>query len=193
MGFRPATGQNEESVSLGGGSIISARHVLTAAHLIRGFGNFQIGYGSTQLMQLRTVYPASAVVHPAYVAATRQNDIAIMALRAGTTWTGQPSIARPIRYAAIAADPVLGRSGTIVGFGFTFNAEGFPSMQLRSAPLAVGATAACRTVRLTGTHFCALPQQGRNACVGDGGAGLFASDGSGLPVLVSVFAGRGKK
>lgn len=187
MGFRPATNQHEESVSLGGGSIISVRHVLTAAHLIRGFGNFQIGYGGTRLLQLRTVYPASALVHPGFVPASRHNDIAILALRSGVTFAS--AVARPIRWASSAADPAPGRVATVVGFGFTFNAEGFPSMQLRSAPLVVRAASACRTVSVSGTQFCAMPQQARNVCIGDGGAGLFVPDASGAPVLVSVVLG----
>lgn len=186
MGFRSVAGPNEMSAIFGGGSIISARHVVTAAHLIHGFGNFQVGYGSTQLMQLAVAHPATATVYPNFVPTTRQHDIAILALRAGTTWT-LPAAVRPIRWSANTVDPMAGRVATVVGFGFTFPNEGFPSMTLRQAQLQTAASAAAclASVTITGSHFCAMPQAGRNVCAGDGGAGLFASDASG-PVLVRV-------
>lgn len=186
MGFRNAAGPNEASSIFGGGSIISTRHVVTAAHLIQGFGNFQVGYGNTQLFQLAVAYPATAVIYPNYVPSTRQHDIAILALRVGTTWS-LPAAARPIRWATSTVDPLAGRVATVVGFGFTFPNEGFPSLTLRQATLQTAASAAsCQgSVSITGSHFCAMPQTGRNVCTGDNGAGLFANDASG-PVLVSL-------
>lgn len=184
MGFRNPTGPNDPSAMFGGGSIVSARHVITAAHVLHGFGNYQIGYGSNQLMQLAVAYPATALIYPGFVPATRQHDIAILALRAGTAWT-LPATTRPIRWAANSVDPMAGRVVTVVGFGFTFANEGFPSMQLRSAQLQVAAPGACQAaVSVTGSHFCGMPQAGRNVCGGDGGTGVFANDASG-PVLVS--------
>lgn len=184
MAFRETTHPNEQSAIFGGGCIVTARHVVTAAHLIFGFGHYQVGYGSAQLMQLTVAHPATSQIYPGYVPATRQHDIAILTLRAGTTWT-TPLTAHPIRWSGNTVDPIVGRVATVVGFGFTFPNEGFPSMQLRQAQLTVGAPAACRPgVSITGSHFCALPSAGRNVCAGDGGAGLFASDAFG-PVLVS--------
>lgn len=188
MGFRANPGPNEPSATFGGGSVISARHVLTAAHLLLGHGNFQVGYGSTQLLQLRVAYPATAVIYPNFVPATRQHDIGLLVLRAGQTWTLPAAQVRPIRWAASVAEPPAGRPLTVVGFGFTFATEGFPSATLRQAPLQVAAAAGqCQqaAVAVTGSHFCALSVAGRNVCTGDGGAGVFAVDASGQPVLVS--------
>lgn len=183
IGFRNSAGQ---SMIFGGGNIISARHVLTVAHLIVGYGYFQIGYGGTNLMQLTVVHPASAIIFPNYVAATRQHDIALLVLRAGTTWDSRLNV-RPIRYSTSTLEPQVGRIGTVAGFGFTFAQEGFPSLQLRSTQLTTIASCAPNTP-ITGSHFCARSPPSSppsNLCAGDGGAGLFVQDAGG-PLLVRL-------
>lgn len=176
MAFRGGTGQN---VIFGGGSIVSARHVLTAAHLLVGFDDYQIGYGGTNLLQLIVVHPATVLIYPNYVAATRQHDIAILGLRVGTTWDNRVNV-QPIRYSTSTLVPQLNQIGTVAGFGFTFADEGFPSLTLRTTQLTTIASCAPNTP-ITGSHFCAISPatQPSNVCTGDGGAGLFVTDAAG--------------
>lgn len=183
MAFRTGTGQ---TAIFGGGNIITPRHCLTAAHLLVGFGNYQVGYGGTNLLQLTIVHPASSIIYPNYIAATRQHDIALLVLRAGTTWDTRLNV-HPIRYSMNTLEPQVGRPGTVVGFGFTFANEGFPSMILRSTLLTTIASCAPNTP-ITGSHFCAISPASNpsNVCAGDGGAGLFVTDAGG-PLLVSKY------
>lgn len=182
MAFRTGDGQ---TAIFGGGNIISARHVLTAAHILVGFGHYQVGYGGTNLMQLTVVHPASSVIYPNYVAGSRQHDIALLVLRAGTTWDSRVNV-RPIRFSTSTLEPQVGRAGTVVGFGFTFAADNFPSLVLRGVQLTTVASCAPNTI-ISGSHFCAISPASNpsNVCAGDGGSGLFVVDAGG-PLLVSV-------
>lgn len=186
IGFRVPVG-HEPSATYGGGSIISARHVLTSASLIYGFPDLQIGYGNTNLLALATAIPNQIIVHPQYIPQTLQNDIAILAIPFGTTWLPQYNVV-PIRIAVSTFLPTIGQLGTVTGFGYTFPNEGFPSLTLRFALLTTVADASCSpNAFVTPSHFCAVSQPGTpsNVCDGDGGGGYFFWDGP-TQVLVSV-------
>lgn len=186
MAFRVPVG-HEPAATYGGGSIISGRHVLTSARLIQGFPDIQIGYGSTNLLNLAVAIPNQVIFHPQYIPQTLQNDIAILALPFGTTWQPQFNVA-PIRIADNTILPTIGLIGTVTGFGYTFPNEGFPSITLRFAQLTTAIDATCSAnIWMTPSHFCAVSQPGfpSNVCEGDAGGGYFFWDGP-TPVLVSI-------
>lgn len=71
---------NAEYRSIGGGSFISQRHVLTAANLVYGFNRFNVDYGHERLEE-QYGQSATAVQYPHYNPTNFQNNIAILVLK----------------------------------------------------------------------------------------------------------------
>ncbi|XP_053675807.1 collagenase-like [Anopheles nili] len=161
----------------GGGSLISDRHVLTAAQNIAGFVRWEVGLGSTVFGQLSIQQSTQAIAHPNFNTANRANDIGFIVLPQPVVFT---ALISPIQL------PVLGRNlpyeneeGTVVGFGF--NAVGG---QTRSDFLKVAYQRVIPDSRCVGVyqitlpyHFCAEDViQRSNVCNGDLGAGFVVAE-----------------
>lgn len=157
------------TAALGGGSIISARHVLTAAHLVQGTNlRYQIGFivGSSR----RLVEATFRLMHEEYDNTDFSNDIALIFLQGTTTFP----LASAIPITPDEAIPGTGGTYVLVGFGFTAADSTGASANPYAATQAIAATCEFENFNLTDTHFCATDEGGSTwVCPGDNGAGLF--------------------
>lgn len=64
----------------GGGSLISAQHVLTAGQVVSGFVTWNVALGSKRFNELRQIQSIVAHLHPEYNAVSRNNDIGVIVL-----------------------------------------------------------------------------------------------------------------
>ncbi|XP_049292729.1 collagenase-like isoform X2 [Anopheles funestus] len=161
----------------GGGSLISDRHVLTAAQNIAGFVRWEVGLGSTVFGQLNMQVSTQAVAHPSFNMANRANDVGFIVLPQPVTFT---ALISPIQLPLQGRNlPYENEEGMVVGFGF--NTVGG---QTRSDFLKVGYQRVISDSRCVGVyqitipnHFCAEDViQRSNVCNGDLGAGFVVSE-----------------
>ncbi|XP_055599188.1 brachyurin-like [Uranotaenia lowii] len=172
----------------GGGSLISDRHVITAAQNIVGFIRWDVGLGSNIFTQLMTVTTNQALAHPNFNAANRANDIGILTLPASIVFSTQVfPIALPALNAAVQL-PLENEEGSIVGFGFTTGTSTTRHDFLVRSFQRVTTNARCQGVfQITiPNHFCGEDNIERsNVCNGDIGAGFVVNE-RGRHVLAGV-------
>lgn len=157
------------TAALGGGSIISARHVLTAAHLVQGdVLRYQVGFivGTAR----RLVEATFRLIHEEYDNTDFSNDIALIFLQGTATFP----LANAIVIATDEAGPAEGTALVTVGFGFT----AADSTGASSTPYAAvqDVITGCEFERfeLADTHFCAIDNAAATwVCPGDNGCGAF--------------------
>ncbi|XP_065095016.1 collagenase-like [Ochlerotatus camptorhynchus] len=173
----------------GGGSIISDRHILTAAQNIQGFIRWDVGLGSNIFTQLNTITSNIAVSHPQFNSANRANDIGIITLPASLVFTSTVS---PISLPALGqisnGYPFENEEGTVVGFGFVTAASTTRSDFLMRAFQRVIPNIRCQQhYQITlPNHFCAEDTIDiSNICNGDLGAG-FVTSVRGRPVITGI-------
>ncbi|XP_058830293.1 vitamin K-dependent protein C-like [Topomyia yanbarensis] len=159
----------------GGGTIISDRHIITAAQNILGFVRWDIGVGSNIFTQLSMLTTTMATPHPNFNSANRANDIGIITLVNSLIFT---TTIAPIALPALGEVtqlPLENEQGTIVGFGFTTAISTTRSDYLMRAFQRVTNDARCQQFyQITlPNHFCAEDTVERaNVCNGDIGAGF---------------------
>uniref|UniRef100_A0A182Q0V4 Peptidase S1 domain-containing protein n=1 Tax=Anopheles farauti TaxID=69004 RepID=A0A182Q0V4_9DIPT len=161
----------------GGGSLISDRHVLTAAQNIAGFVRWEVRLGGTVFGQLSQQVSTQAVAHPNFNMANRANDIGFIVLPQPVTFT---ALISPIQLPPLGRGlPYENEEGMVVGFGFnTIGGD------VRSDFLKVGFQRVISDSRCIGfyqitlpNHYCAEDGlQRSNVCNGDLGAGFVVSD-----------------
>lgn len=163
--------EGTNTAALGGGSIISNRHVLTAAHLVQGdILRYQVGFivGSSR----RLVEATFRLIHEAYDNTDFSNDIALIFLQGTATFP----LANAITISIIETAPATGDAHTTVGFGFTAaDSTGASSDPYASAQV-VASPCEFENFELTDTHYCAIdPDDTTYICPGDNGAGSFTA------------------
>lgn len=182
--------EGTNTAALGGGSIISTRHVLTAAHLVQGqVIRYQIGYilGGTSR---RLVEATFRLIHEEYDNTDFSNDIALIFLQGTATFP----LTNVIAITPDEAAPTAGTALTTVGFGFTAaNSTGASSDPYAAAQqVADGCT--FDAFELTATHFCAIDETPGTTwvCPGDNGAGAYSVGATAaenrLVIFVSQFS-----
>jgi secreted trypsin-like serine protease len=169
-----------------GGTLITRRHVLTAAHCLEGLrasefrvltGTQSLGSGGTR----RQV--ASLRIHPQYRSSTQDYDIAVATLK-----TVVQNV-KPITMLSSTSESVFAAPGTlayVIGWGDMQRGGGtqFPT-QLRQVQVPLVTRAICNRPAsydgdVTLRMICAGYQQGgKDACQGDSGGPLIVQDGSG--------------
>ena len=158
-----------------GGSLITDRHVLTAAHCLPKVTprdiKVRIGDYSPSADPTTIDHKIAAFkIHPGYNDRTNQNDIAILVLDQKVTMTDDGL--RPVCL------PMEGRDykdamGTVIGYGAT--AYGSPgSSKLREVTLPVWDLAKCQKAygnkQISYTQMCAgYDEGGKDSCQGDSG------------------------
>ncbi|XP_050095703.1 chymotrypsin BI-like [Anopheles aquasalis] len=166
-----------QSGFFGGGSLISDRHVLTAAQNIQGFSMWEIGLGSTVFGQLIKQVSSQAISHPSFNSQNRANDIGIVILPSPVIFSA--AIA-PIALPQVNRQmPMENEEGMVVGFGFTSSSDQGQAAFLKTAyQRVIGDNRCSGTYQIQlPNHFCAEDTTHRgNVCNGDLGAGFTIQD-----------------
>ncbi|MGV1080591.1 MAG: S1 family peptidase [Candidatus Nanopelagicales bacterium] len=160
-----------------GGTAVSSRWIVTAAHCVFGQSPSDIaaseaylnpaGWRREAVIRWKSIY-----VHPSYNDATEENDIALIA-----TATAMPVATLP--YTASNSGPSLGTAMTAFGFGRTSDG-GYMSQFLRSVAIQdeAGQTGSCgqygNTYKSRSMICGGIPQGGADSCQGDSGGPLTA-------------------
>lgn len=156
-----------------GGTMVTPRTVVTAAHCLPGrpVGSYVVLAGRTNLTKpeggLSEV--AGAEAHPAFVSASKGDDIAILTL----------AKAMPFGVAALpTGNPATGADGTVLGWGRQWE-NGPLSAVLRKVIVPIWSTPTCRNAYpgfQERTMICAgFPGGGKDACQGDSGGPLLVA------------------
>lgn len=161
--------EGSNTAALGGGTIISATHVLTAAHLVQGDNiNYQVGFfvGTSRRMITATF----ALIHQDWDNTNFASDIAIIFLQGTSSFP----LANVIRIATDEALPAVGDIGITVGFGFVNAGSNGASSDPYAADQNVIDPCTFDNFELAPTHYCAIDSATTTwVCPGDNGAGMY--------------------
>lgn len=166
------------------GSLVSAGHVLTAAHCVHRhnpeallvyLGRHNVRKWTEPQAQAREV--AAVHVHPDHQAANYTADVAVLQLseRVAYDWFVRPVCIDWTGPEALGE--VVGRVGTVVGWGRDEHGHALSS-EPRAASLPIVSQEACLRSRTEFLHvtsertFCAGFRNGSGPCNGDSGGGL---------------------
>ncbi|KAJ2347532.1 Transmembrane protease serine 11D [Coemansia erecta] len=158
-----------------GGTLISATHVVTAAHCVHHAPRpsaVKLGLGSAHIRRQQRHQARNITVHPHFDMRTLANDIAVVHLDRPVAMT--PDVHRiPVYFGDIGA----GTRIVTMGWGVTTNRPGARTVAaLNHVQLRVAEPRACRSVdpefaSSNGPFICTSTQPGaRDECNGDSGA-----------------------
>ncbi|XP_050672358.1 trypsin 5G1-like isoform X4 [Leptidea sinapis] len=159
-----------------GGSILSEKYILTAAHCVFGFSNITVRAGMTNKDESEKVSPKiplkSFNCHPKYDKNNLDYDACVIELEKPLTLNGKTT--KAVTLADSGADIPAGTNVTVAGWGFTSD-DGPLSNTLHATWLQIISSDKC-IFKVTPRNICALrPEKGHNACNGDSGGALVNS------------------
>lgn len=149
------------------GTLISPRHVLTAAHCgtiswVSIGSHFNSGTSDGEQIQV-----SRTIRHPSYSSSRNSYDFAILELSRASTIA-------PVRL--LTAAPATGVSAVVAGWGAT-SSGGSGSTVLRQVTVPIVAQNTCAQVlSIDSTMICAGGQANRDSCQGDSGGPLTVND-----------------
>ncbi|KAJ2795220.1 hypothetical protein H4R21_005197 [Coemansia helicoidea] len=157
-----------------GGTLVSSRHIVTAAHCVHGAGRAQmvkVGLGSASVGEQTRREAQAITVHPQFDARSLANDIAVVEIDAVAP--GAAVQRAPVYFGPVDAGSVV----TAMGWGLTSNAPGARTVaRMNAVELEVADPRQCRAVddrfaSSNGPLLCTATRPGaRDQCSGDSGA-----------------------
>ncbi|XP_023343911.1 transmembrane protease serine 6 [Eurytemora carolleeae] len=186
-----------------GGTLISDRHVLTAAHCLEGVDTATLAIIQIILNKYNTDDTAEGtirsiskvVLHPSFNSDTLANDIAVITLQ--TTVPISSSIL-PACLPLFNQSPAVGSVATVSGFGVIQEDNSEASTSLREVDVNIISNSMCSSLndvyktRILNTMLCAsVPEGGKDACKRDSGGPLVSRFGTKSTIVGIVSWGLG--
>ncbi|ELT97142.1 hypothetical protein CAPTEDRAFT_103892 [Capitella teleta] len=186
-----------------GGSIISSRHVLTAAHCTAGRqpSMLVVGLGEHDRQNAGSEYRAATVdqinQHPEYNPLTIVNDVSVLTLTAEIVFSdGRRMVCPPSRTTSGNADGYAGETLIVSGWGS--QSEGGSVADILRAVDVIGLTIQqCRETSYNpssiadGMNCAGVEAGGKDACQGDSGGPLVFKNGEAFEKVGIVSWGQG--
>ncbi len=174
-----------------GGSIISERWILTAAHCVGVFSNIKVRAGVTNKTQTgQTITVQTEIPHPFYQSITNyNNDIALLYLSAPLDLSGDKAQAVPILTQALAAEGFAdeGVMSVITGWGaLSWGGPGTDILQAAQVPITHNIGSYSPAMITPDMLLAGYPEGGTDACQGDSGGPLVVPDGEGGYLLAGI-------
>ena len=166
-----------------GGTLISATHILTAAHCTVGYAasSMEVFVGVHDITdnQFNRVNVAEIIIHPNYEPQnSHNNDYSILRLAKPVTFT------KKVRPACLPSDLSASYAGvhaTVTGWGDLSSGVYSPPNVLQEVDVTVATNAECKSAyaskgfKITSNMVCA-GDSGKDSCHGDSGGPLITSE-----------------
>ncbi|EDV49872.1 phenoloxidase-activating factor 2 [Drosophila erecta] len=190
-------------VYLGGGALITAQHVLTAAHKVYNLAltSFKVRLGewdassTSEPIPAQDVFISNVYINPSFNPNNLQNDVAILKLSTPVSLTSKSTVGT----VCLPTTSFVGQRCWVAGWGKNdFGATGayqaiqrqvdVPLIPNANCQAALQATRLGSSFVLSPTSFiCAGGEAGKDACTGDGGSPLVCTS-NGVWYVVGLVA-----